>query len=455
MTRCNGAYHRRCFVAGQPFTCRRFNKSGLYFPPEVVWPVFICECCTVRRVIGRELGQQGDLHLLRLERMRLLDLANAWSKNTHAAYRVKLSFLARLESGHPGLQLLRKPTMKRPPVSPSLPLAWAELAYSTRRVPATNLPVSYGTVRQIRSAYTWYHTTLKLLEEAPQVWYNEKERKLTDVGVEPGQDAMMLLTTRGLQARIGTDSTPSKPLLNRHVLAVSDWCEAQFVRSVEGPVRHQWALAGLANLLFWLGWLRSSEVFTLRWTDVTCVLPEDGPELDLPVGQGCLLLRLNPETKTNRASTTTLPLAYLTRSGHAVGKWYRRALRTRPPGRETDWIFLSPTRGQWTSAYYRTGFLYPVLQSCIAAGDRYLNPHQEYGGGSPIAQLFYSMHCYRRGSRRHCEIVREGDSKRRKATPTEVYEHARWRLARAALPIDAVYREWTLWDRLQITLCCM
>ena len=109
---CGTGYHTACVRVGPPFTCRRRDRRGLVFPLNCLWPLFICEACAVRSVLGRELtSAPADERLLRLERMRILDLANAWAPKTLASYAGKLQYLSEFERQHPGVTMLRSPTL--------------------------------------------------------------------------------------------------------------------------------------------------------------------------------------------------------------------------------------------------------------------------------------------------------------------------------------------------------
>jgi hypothetical protein len=72
-----------------------------------------------------------------------------------------------------------------------------------------------------------------------------------------------------------------------------------YLNATTFDAKRRWALAGLANLLLWLGWLRSMETFSLTYADVLVVDPSDGRVYELPAGLGMLLLRLLPQTKSN------------------------------------------------------------------------------------------------------------------------------------------------------------
>ena len=459
MRPCHVGYHGRCFKAGPPFTCRRRTEGGLHFPHMKNWPLFICECCTVRAVVGRELGGSGDLRLLAYERMRILDLANSWTVNTYSAYGTKLSFLNQFEAAHAGMRILARPSLDRPPTHESVALAWAELEYSLRDSPKEGKDqVSYNTIRQIRSAAGWHHSLSMLVGHPRGLLYDRKMKVLTRAEVCVGHDALMSQFSTGLKNRIGTEEQPSWALLDRHVRAIDAASELAYQSARTEVQRRFWATAGLANLVFWLGWLRSMEAFELRWKDITNVDPLQGPQHDLPPNMGCLLLKLKEGTKSSQSKTADVPLAFTTRSGYQVGKWYRRLHRLRlnqgPTSMDASPVFCREDGVAWDSHYFRTRVVYPVLHRLRDERDPYLVPLTGENGDT-VENRFCTLHMYRRGARSHCDVVRDRSQGRRKASPDEVYEHARWRRSRAGERIDVLYRAWNLWERLQITLCCM
>jgi hypothetical protein len=152
--------------------------------------------------------------------------------------------------------------------------------------------------------------------------------------------------------------SPSIALLDHHVRWLDRDLDRRYRWAKTPDACHELAQAGLANLIFWLGWLRSTEGFNLRWTDVDVTLPVNGPSLDLPRGIGVLILTLLPETKSSRALTADVVLAYTSWYGFSVGKWYHRAHRAcHARGAAPSLIFSSPEGTQWTSAYFQTTFL--------------------------------------------------------------------------------------------------
>jgi hypothetical protein len=258
---------------------------------------------------------------------------------------------------------------------------------------------------------------------------------------------------KGMSIRVGCESIPSVALLDRHVRWLDRDLDQRYRRATTPDARRELAQAGLANLIFWLGWLRSTEGFSLRWEDVAVTLPADGPSLDLPPGIGALILTLLPETKSSRALTADVVLAYTTMTGFSVGKWYRRAhMSCHARGAAPGLVFSTPDGSQWTSTYFRTTFLYPALKAQRRASDAFLQTFD----GSPvnsIAEKYWSMHCYRRGA--NTEVTRGRlilGIRLRKASDVQTYEHARWRRKRSSEAIDAIYRQWTIPDR--ITLTC-
>ena len=68
---CKVIYHATCIKVGSPFTSRHFGRgtNGLQYPPCATNLPFICELCTTRTQIGRELDPllPSDLQLLQLE----------------------------------------------------------------------------------------------------------------------------------------------------------------------------------------------------------------------------------------------------------------------------------------------------------------------------------------------------------------------------------------------------
>jgi hypothetical protein len=188
--------------------------------------------------------------------------------------------------------------------------------------------------------------------------------------------------------------------LERHVKWI-DWdLSKRYKAAASPPLRTEFAQAGLANVMFWLGWLRSSELFERHFDELHVIHPADAAVYDLPTACGAVLLDLGLETKHRRDLTVDVVLAYATRSGFRVGRWIKRLLTAR--GLRKDWrlsrnsLFCHPDGSQWTSAYNRETYLYPALNEQQRLGDPFLQQFTTTPGDR-IRDRFWSLHCYRRG----------------------------------------------------------
>ena len=321
MTPCYSSYHTRCLRVGPPFTTRLKAGAGLSFPRVQHWGTFICELCTVWAVVGRELRCATDSYLLHLERMRLIDMANAWATGTHTQYQQKLAVIRQFEMDY-SFSFLNGPPLTVPPTSPDIPLMWIHESYSLRSSSRNKErgQVATAAIRHLRSAASQFlgwemmvrHPTSTVLDQQHRVL--QQPCRATDC-------YSFSLFSKGLSSRLGTDSTPAVPLLFRHVRYMDLIFDPYYGQADTYEAQRQWALAGMANLLFWLGWLRSGEVFGLTWDNVKVVQPADGPIYDIPSILGMTLLRLLPQTKTNRSATADVVLAYTTASGLSLGRW--------------------------------------------------------------------------------------------------------------------------------------
>ena len=423
-----------------------------------IWPNFICELCTVRAVVDRELRQGPDTVLLRLERMRLVDTANSWARGTLTQYQTKLRQITRFEEAF-DLKVLKSSHLHCPPKGPEIPLLWSQEWYSSqgggRQVGegGEKTSLAFGTIRQLRSAASHF-LLLDALNAHPGENVLDRGGKLIHQPCRPTDEMAYTLCTKGMASRIGTHSKPSHALLYRHVTHLDKELNKKYLQANSPELKREIATAAFANLMLFLGWLRSGETFTLRWSDLTVIEPDQGPTVDLPHGIGALLMTLLPETKSDRTNRADVVVAYKTMGGLRPGKWFHRCRRA--TGLGEDWrkdgryIFRHSDGSPWTSLYFRQTYLYPSLHEQRSMGDRYLHPFDGRPGNS-IADKFWSLHCYRRAGRTH---VTKPHTQRR-ATKDQIYEHARWKRQSKGEDIDVVYRQWSILDRIQITLYSM
>jgi hypothetical protein len=104
----------------------------------------------------------------------------------------------------------------------------------------------------------------------------------------------------GMSKWMGDESKPPIILMLWQVLWIMSHLESQWKASRGTPDPQEIAATVVTNLIGWLGWLQSQELFSLTWEDVKVTQPWDGPRLGLPVGVGVIELRLLPETKSNQ-----------------------------------------------------------------------------------------------------------------------------------------------------------
>jgi hypothetical protein len=449
---CGVSYHTQCIRVGTPFHTRQLKNRGLQSPLVKEWPNFICEGCTVRAMVDRELHGKEDFVLLVLERMRLIDVAHRWAPRTHEKYQQKLTYLRSFQDRFPGLCILRTDNIKRPPTSVDIPLMWAEEAYSLRPGREDDANVKFGTIRTLRSAMSHFESINALHAGRPM--FLDQQNRLIHQDCRITDGAAHSFFTTGLGARVGTETKPAIALLMRHVQAMDKYYLSQYRKATNPASQRKWALAGLLNVVFWLGWLRSQETFQLKWTSVTVVDPKDGPTVDLPPNVGVCFLDLGPSTKTSRGVNAKVVISYQSLSGLSCGRWFKRAFAASggsDMANDHRYIFTHASGKLWSSRYYRHHFLYPSLERLRQEGDPFLRAFSDTPGNS-IPEKFWSMHTYRRGARTHATKGSKKDSRR--ANIHQVYEHGRWRRRRAGEAIDKQYDEWTIQDRVQITLFC-
>jgi hypothetical protein len=96
----------------------------------------------------------------------------------------------------------------------------------------------------------------------PESTYFDQQRRLICQPCRPTDGLGCALFASGIASRIGENVSPSFALLDRHVQSlVSDFDEMYSQQNPPSLTDKQPALAGLATLVLWLGWLRSSETF--------------------------------------------------------------------------------------------------------------------------------------------------------------------------------------------------
>jgi hypothetical protein len=271
-------------------------------------------------------------------------------------------------------------------------------------------------------------------------------------GVIPSDELGYTFMTTGMAKRMGDHSKPPIALTLRQVLWVMQHLNAKWEECKTPTGRREIAAAAVAHLFAWLGWLRSVELFSLTWDDVTLTRPRHGPRVGLALGIRVIELRLLPETKTNRTKVADIVIAYACASGLTLGLWLERLQCLWPDALADSPIIRGSTGTPWTSShYFRTHHLYVWLHQMRAEGNPFLLTLTDMPGHR-IEDKYYSMGTYRRGGRSSCT---KRDNGTLKATPAEVYEHGRWTVKQSKENMPTRYNEYALHDRINLTLLCM
>jgi hypothetical protein len=130
----------------------------------------------------------------------------------------------------------------------------------------------------------------------------------------------MLLHASGMRAQIGDQSQLSVALLDCHICSLDQQLNRAYLECTNHHEQCILALAGFTDLLLWLGWLCSSEVFGLTWADLMVLEPKNSNVMDLPTGCGMISGCLAPETKSAWSFCHDVPMAYKTLLGLHLGK---------------------------------------------------------------------------------------------------------------------------------------
>jgi hypothetical protein len=417
-----------------------------------MFPNFICEACQVRAILDRELRiSPEDIHLLRLERMRLLDTMNRLSEGSMKTYKYPIRRLQGFEVQY-GVSILRPTEILRPSTSSCIPLMWAQLDHTLHPGKQEGSTVKYSSSRADRSAASaYFQWDLAMSRPEQAMTAGKGETCWVTEHVLPTEEMAYTHFSTGLKRRMGDVAVKSHALRLAHIQHLERQFEAQFQGAYTSSQRHTAAAAGAANLLFWLGWLRSMEGFALKVEDITITLPNQGPTKGLPVGVGVIEIRLLPETKTNSATIADVIVAYTCWSGFSMGKWLQRLLTFHP----TDGVHLFSTPGQprWTSHYFRSRHVWPHLELLRAQGDPSMAVFSDLPG-QRVADRIWAMHSYRRGANTFVQhFLLQVQS--RAATTAEIYEHGRWRLQQKKEDMSVHYRGWDVEQRICITQLCM
>jgi hypothetical protein len=452
---CGVAYHGTCITAGPPFQTRLENCKGLSLPHWALRPHFVCELCTVRAELHRELERTDkDIHLLMFERMRMIDAMNWWQHRTLKQYGPHLKYLFQFDHYY-SVQTLKPSPLRKPPSTPAIPIMWALLNYSLRNNKAGDR-IQHNTVRGIKSAASLYYALDLQMAYPRRVMRDGQQRGMVFERVSPTDEAGTTFGTKGMARRMGTETKQSWAISHIHVAYIDQRLNEAFERAPTEAGQHELACAGSTNLMAYFGWLRSGELFQGHKADITLTVPSDGPTRGLPNGVGVVEFDLGLETKSDPCITADVVMAWTSLSGLSVGRWLERLACFE--SYHEDRLFSTSTKPVWDSRHFREHFVWPLLEQMQREGEPTLKVFSSRPGNR-LRDKIYSLHSYRRAGRsrvsrapRHNEPNPPGT---RLATSQEIYEHGRWRSKGKSEDMPSQYNQWDIADRLAISFLCM
>jgi hypothetical protein len=169
---------------------------------------FICEACTSRAALGRELTwTSGDIQLLMLERMRLIDMAHAWASSTLQGTARYLGRLSNFGQKY-GIDFFPKAPITQPPRSAVIPLLWDFLEYILQTSRKTGEGIKYNTARSLQSAASAYHLWEKILQFPGHMYRDRDNNAIGASHLSPTYSVIVTLSNKGMRRRLGTESIP-------------------------------------------------------------------------------------------------------------------------------------------------------------------------------------------------------------------------------------------------------
>jgi hypothetical protein len=280
---CGTRYHAGCVRGGTPFTSHLFtNTRGLEYPSQLTSFPFSCEGCTVRVFLKRELfACLTDIHLLKLKRMGMIDMANAWSHGTLSGIMYSLRRLTTFSEKYGVPTLLGTPLI-HPPASPVIPILWTVSDYTLQQPKRTKNNVTYNSARALQSAAAAFNSWTLALSNPDTMYRSPYNRILGATHFSPTDSLVATLTNAGMRRRLGTDTGPSVALTLKHILFNQESRAQQVTGNPDSVAAWQYASENSADIFAWCGWNRAEQNVQLQTEDVTFFLPEHEEQFALP-----------------------------------------------------------------------------------------------------------------------------------------------------------------------------
>jgi hypothetical protein len=178
----------------------------------------MCEGCRVGVFLKRELFiYPTDIHLLKLERMRMIDMARAWNHGKHGALKYSLRRLVNFSEKY-GVPTLLNTPLFHPPASPVIPILWIVSNYTLQQSKGTKNNTNYNSARALQSVAAAFNIWTLAFSHPYTVCRYPDNRILVTPHLSPTYSLVVTLTRTGVQHRLGTETSPSVVLTLKHTL---------------------------------------------------------------------------------------------------------------------------------------------------------------------------------------------------------------------------------------------
>jgi hypothetical protein len=260
----------------------------------------------------------------------------------------------------------------------------------------------------------------------PGHMYQDRDNNVIGASqLSPTYSAIATLGNKGMTRRLVTESRPPVALRYRHVAFNQEFRGRQYAGcGNEWLSKYEYAAETVAETCDWGGWLRAAETFSLDDEDVGIITPANGALPNLPIGAGAVLLTLGLEAKCQISKRVDVPLADTFVSRISPHYWYLKLMECKY---KLGWIggplFRHSNGQRWTSSYFNSTHMYPLLHIQRNHGDPSLPPY-DGAPGNIIDAKFYYFGTYRRGGRSQATMGRAGCV--RAPSKAEITEHVQW-----------------------------
>jgi hypothetical protein len=251
----------------------------------------------------------GDMQLLMLKYMRLVDMAHAWDSSTlqgTARYLVRLSNFGQKY----GIELFTKAPITQPPRSAVIPLLWGVLEYTLQTSRKTGERIKYNTARSLHSEASAYHLWEKMLQFPGHMYRDRDNTAIGASHLSPTDSVIATLGNKCTRRRLGTEIRPPVALRYSNVAFNQEFRGRQYDGCGNDWLsKYEYAAAHFAETCAWGGWLKAVETFSLDDEDVEIITPANGSLHNFPIGVVAIIFTLGTETKGQSSKRVDFPLA--------------------------------------------------------------------------------------------------------------------------------------------------